>query len=542
MARSTHGRNIFVATLALLALACMVPPPLAAEDQPDSSPPFFGPEIPVLSAADSLAQSIDVPERLRAASADLNRSQRLWKAGRVVEAQIAAERLLSSMHQLRSQLPVSYAQNSQIISLIQQAGGMRLKCVRQHLALRPAFNPAPAEGDSTDSADGAESPDIADLPLSEAAMPSDSLMASPTAQDIQPENNDRVQKWIDFFTGRGRKTFAAWLNRSGKYMDMMVPVLQRNGMPPDLIHLVFVESGFNPTALSTSAASGPWQFVSGTARIFRLNVDGKFDERRDPKRSTEAAAQYLKHLYSLFHDWPLALAAYNSGEGTVLRALKSQNTFDYWSLKLPRQTEDYVPEFMAALTIARDPAAYGFDGKVSAPLAFDEIVVPGGSNLRVISYLTSASIDELKKLNPAILRRQAPRQNGGVVVRVPRGSGAQCLARLKTQDYPAALAAPEREPRRASARASHGRAGHHSRHAAHSKAKGKHAHGAAGHGKAAAHAKSHAAAGHSKTHAKSAGHSKSHAKSAVHAKSHAKSASASGSKSHHEGSTKGKGA
>lgn len=532
MARINHGRTTFCTVLALLAMACMVPPPLGAQDLPGSSLPLAGPETPVLSAADSLALSVDVPERLRLANAELSRSQRLWKSGRVVESQIASERLLSSMHELRTQLPVSYAQNSRIIVLIQQAGGMRLKCVRQHLSLRPSFNPDPAEEDSTDGTD------IADLPLSEVAMPSDSLLASATAQDIQPEANERVQKWIDFFTGRGRRTFAAWLDRSGKYVDMMVPVLQRNGMPPDLIHLVFVESGFNPTALSSSAASGPWQFVSGTARIFGLNVDGKFDERRDPKRSTEAAAQYLKHLYSLFHDWPLALAAYNSGEGTVLRALKAQNTFDYWSLKLPRQTQEYVPEFMAALTIAKDPAAYGFNSKVSAPLAFDEIVVPGGSNLRVISYLTSASVDELKKLNPAILRKQAPRQNGGVVVRVPRGTGSHCMARLKAQDYPAALAAPELEPRRASVRGHRARAGHHSSgHASKVNAGGKHSHRGKAHSKSGLHAKAgtHSRAG---AHPKAAAHGKAaaHARPSAHLRSHSKGASKGGSKGRHPAS------
>jgi membrane-bound lytic murein transglycosylase D len=368
--------------------------------------------------------------------------------------------------------------------------------------VRPSFGekPAPADADT--------GTDIADVPLSQASLPSDSLLASADAQQIQPESNDRVQKWIDFFTGRGRKTFSAWLQRSGSYMDMMVPVLERNGMPADLIHLVFVESGFNPKAFSSSAASGPWQFVRGTAQIFGLNVDAKFDERRDPARSTEAAAQYLKHLYSLFHDWPLALAAYNSGEGTVLRALKSQNTFDYWSLHLPRQTEDYVPEFMAALTIARDPAAFGFEGKLNPPLSFDQIVVPGGLNLRVLSYLTAAPLEELKNLNPAILRRQAPRTGGGVLVRVPRGTGAECINRLQAKDYPASLAAPEREPRRASAHAArHGRHGHGSKataahHRAHSSSTpGKHsAHGAKSTHAKSAHSKS--ASSHSTGHHK----------------------------------------
>ncbi|HVP38898.1 MAG TPA: transglycosylase SLT domain-containing protein, partial [Candidatus Saccharimonadales bacterium] len=408
-----------------------------------------------LSPADSLALQIDVPATLDRAAQELARCQGLLKAGRWMDAQRAAEQLLADLHELRQRVPLSYVQNQQFVRLVQQAGSVRLHCVRQHLSLRPAFQPPPAASEESQPAAGGEEPEGAPAggPTVGAApgpgLPTDSVLASPEAQQIVPESNDRVQHWIDFFSGRGHATFQAWLSRSGEYLDMMMPVLERNGLPPDLIHVVFVESGFNPKALSRSAASGPWQFVKSTARIFGLNVNPKVDERRDPKRSTEAAAQYLKHLYSLFHDWPLALAAYNSGEGTVLRALGRQNTFNYWSLNLPRQTRDYVPAFMAALTIAKDPAAYGFQGQaINPPLSFDEIPAPGGVNLKVLAYLTRSPIELLRRLNPAILRKQASPRDGGTMVRVPKGTGPEVLARLQARDYPAALARPEVETTR----------------------------------------------------------------------------------------------
>ena len=428
------GTRHITLIFALAVLGWTVPPPSAAQE----SPVFDGPETPVLTPADSLALQVDVTGRLAQAAVELNRYSRMWKDGRVVDAQMGAERLLASLHELRSSAPFSYSQNQEFIRLVQQAGGVRLHCVRTHLALRPRFEDATADSSDDGGALTASAP---------SDSPTDSLLATPAGQEILPEDNDRVQKWIDFFTGRGRSNFAGWLKRSGEYTDMMVPVLQKNGLPGDLIHLVFVESGFNPRAFSSSAASGPWQFVRSTAQIFGLSVNGQVDERRDPARSTEAAAQYLKHLYSLFHDWPLALAAYNSGEGTVLRALSKQNTMNYWALHLPRQTEDYVPEFMAALTIAKDPGAYGFEGVApNPPLSFEEVAIEGPVNLNVLAYLTRTPLDLLKKLNPGVLRRQAGSRDAQVVVRLPKGTGEQAIQRLRSGDYPGELSRTEPEP------------------------------------------------------------------------------------------------
>ncbi len=246
------------------------------------------------------------------------------------------------------------------------------------------------------------------------------------------ESHSLTQQWIEFFTGAGRSTFERWLKRSGRYMDLFRSVLQREGLPPDLVHLVFVESGFNMNARSVSAAVGPWQFVRGTAKLFGLTVDQWVDERKDPEKATVAAARYLKHLYSIFGDWPLAIASYNAGEGTVLRAVKAQGTTNYWDLKLPRQTEDYVPQFMAALAIARDPAKYGFDGvELDDPMAFDEIAVKGPVDLRAVARMAGSSYEELKELNPAVRHSAARGANGITTLRGPPGKGEELMKRMQ---------------------------------------------------------------------------------------------------------------
>lgn len=258
------------------------------------------------------------------------------------------------------------------------------------------------------------------------------VLNAPAVDAIEPQYNADVYRWIEFFTGAGRSVFERWLKRSGRYMDLFRAVLQKEGLPPDLVHLVFVESGFNLNARSVSAAVGPWQFLRSTGRLFGLTVNQWVDERRDPEKSTVAAARYLKHLYSIFGDWPLALASYNAGEGRVLRAIKSQGTTNYWDLRLPRQTEEYVPQFMAVLAISRDPEKYGFDAvEVEDPMAFDEIAFKGPVDLRAIAKLAECSYEDLRTLNPAVLRHAAHGANGVTTLRVPQGKGEILMQRLQ---------------------------------------------------------------------------------------------------------------
>lgn len=285
-------------------------------------------------------------------------------------------------------------------------------------AAKVAATPAPA-------------PEAAESARADSALDDRGLLDQPAIEDVPLQVNADVLNWIEFFTGAGRSTFERWLKRSGRYMELFRTVLQKEGLPPDLVHLVFVESGFNVNARSHAAAVGPWQFLRSTSRLFGLNVNQWVDERKDPEKATVAAARYLKHLYGIFGDWPLALASYNAGEGTVLRAIKSQGTTNYWDLKLPRQTEQYVPQFMAALAITRDPVKYGFsEVEFDDPMRFDEVSFKGAVDLRAIARLADCEVEELKDLNPAVRTLKLAGTGGVTTLRVPEGKSGILQQRL----------------------------------------------------------------------------------------------------------------
>ena len=261
----------------------------------------------------------------------------------------------------------------------------------------------------------------------------DPAWALPALDDsaIPVESHPMVDKWVHYFTGRGRPTFERWLERSGRYMDSMKAILEKEGVPTDLVHVVFVESGFNPQARSVASAVGPWQFIRGTANLFGLKVNSWVDQRKDPEASTVAAARYLKHLHGLFNSWPLALASYNAGEGAVGRAIKRQGTRDFWSLRLPEETRNYVPKFMAVLAISRDPSRYGFDRvAIAEPLAFDEVTIPGPVDLRALAEACGTDVAKIRDLNPQFLRSAAPAQGNEVTLRVPDGAGEELMESL----------------------------------------------------------------------------------------------------------------
>lgn len=286
---------------------------------------------------------------------------------------------------------------------------------------RPVGTPAPPATPATPWPASSRTPEMtATEPIAPEGDPA--VINQPAVDDIELQMNADVLKYIAFFTGSGRSTFERWLKRSGRYMELFRSVLQKEGLPPDLVHLVFVESGFNVNARSYAAAVGPWQFMRATSLMFGLNVNQWVDERKDPEKATVAAARYLKHLYGIFGDWPLALASYNAGEGTVMRAIKHQGTTNYWELRLPKQTEDYVPQFMAALAISREPVKYGFgDIAFDDPMRFDEVALKGTVDLRAVAKLAECTFEELKELNPSARTTMLKGTNGITTVRVPEG-------------------------------------------------------------------------------------------------------------------------
>lgn len=245
----------------------------------------------------------------------------------------------------------------------------------------------------------------------------------------------RIDKFIRYFQTKGRDRFEIWLARSGRYSDMMRGILAKHGMPGDLVYLALIESGFSPNAYSVARAAGPWQFIAGTGRRYGLRIDWWADERRDYEKSTHAAAAYLRDLYGIFDSWPLAAAAYNAGENRIQRAVARYKTEDFGKLirhrYLPRETKDYVPKMLAALTIAKDPDRYGFGNvRYDDPLAFDKVVIPGGTDLAVLGGIIGVPVESLREWNPELRRFCTPPNTETYEIRLPEGFGLIAAERL----------------------------------------------------------------------------------------------------------------
>ena len=248
---------------------------------------------------------------------------------------------------------------------------------------------------------------------------------------IPIDANPRVAASVRFFQTRGRATYVAWTKRSGRYRDLILRILRAEGIPEDFLYLAMIESGFNPHAYSRARAAGLWQFILPTARLEGLRYDHWVDERRDPVRSTRAAARHLKSLYAELGDWRLVAASYNAGRGRVQRAIQRAGVSDYWKLSLPQETQQYVPLLMAATVIGKRPQLFGFDAlEVEPPLRFEDVQISGYVDLKVAARTMGISLASLKRLNPELRRViTPPRAKGRYSLHVPPGKGAAFLTR-----------------------------------------------------------------------------------------------------------------
>ncbi|MGA8492018.1 MAG: LysM peptidoglycan-binding domain-containing protein [Terriglobales bacterium] len=235
-----------------------------------------------------------------------------------------------------------------------------------------------------------------------------------THSDLPLMMTDPVASYINYFSTRGRGTLERALARSGRYDEMIRRVLKEEGVPQDLIYLAQAESGFHPLALSRAGARGMWQFMASRATGYGLERDWWVDERQDPEKSTRAAARHLKDLYNEFGDWYLAMAAYNSGPGTVQNAVKRTGYADYWQLYkrnvLPKETRNYVPIILAVTIMAKNPAQYGLDKVVTEkPEPYDTVKIDYPVDLRLVAECVDVSASTLQDLNPSLLRLTTPK-------------------------------------------------------------------------------------------------------------------------------------
>jgi membrane-bound lytic murein transglycosylase D len=244
--------------------------------------------------------------------------------------------------------------------------------------------------------------------------------------DIPIVINARVDQFIQIFQTTFRYKFVTWLARSEKYIPFMKNLLKEHGLPEDLVYIALIESGFDPYAYSRSKASGPWQFVFWTGKRYGLRVNWWVDERRDPEKSTIAAAKYLKDLYERFSSWHLAAAGYNAGENKIVTAMRRFRTEDFWKLTnyryLKPETKNYVPQMIAAALIAKDPEKYGFtDVEYQEPLRYEKVKIPELTDLSLIAKSCETSLEEIKDLNPELRRGVTPPNQTEYEIKIPYG-------------------------------------------------------------------------------------------------------------------------
>lgn len=293
-----------------------------------------------------------------------------------------------------------------------------------HKDLGKTTNTQQAQGDEV------EIKDISSFRLSDPEGPK---VVDQELEAIPTEVNPLVEKWITYFQGRGREHMEKYLARSSRYEKLMKKVLRDNGLPEDLFYIALIESGFSSQATSHAAAVGYWQFIRGTGKRYGLDINAFVDERRDPVFATQAAAEYFKGLYSVFGSWYLAMASYNVGENRVKREVMNHYTRDFWELarknRLPKETINYVPKFIAAKLIAKDPVKYGFeDIDYLPPIEFDHITVAKAVNMRQMADKLNVNYEDFKALNPKYKGEVAPVKGAELTLRVPPGTATQALA------------------------------------------------------------------------------------------------------------------
>jgi membrane-bound lytic murein transglycosylase D len=247
--------------------------------------------------------------------------------------------------------------------------------------------------------------------------------------------NPLIQQFLNYYQGRGRSTMEVGLRRSGQYIPMAREIFRQEGVPEDIAWLGQVESAWRPKAQSWAAASGLWQFIPSTGARFGLRQTAWVDERNSFEKATRASARYLKWLYNRYHNWELAIGAYNTGEGNVDRAIRRAGVADFWAIYpyIAQETRNYVPNILAVILVAKSPERYGFGNVQRMPRIdkqYDTINVPPGTSLHLLAGLTDSHIDTLRSINPELRRDTSP-GNEAYHVRVPAGKGRVAVELLK---------------------------------------------------------------------------------------------------------------
>ena len=329
-----------------------------------------------------------------------------YRKGRLLEAKLQFDRAVDLMLSSGIDIKSDPQLQDEFDRIIDQVNALEMDALKLGNGFAPKVEPSPADvaSDVTFEVD----PNIVAKAKTELAT---------TKSDLPLVVNDYVAGFINFFANsqRGHNTLLHSFQRAGRYKAMIQRVMGEEGVPQDLIYLAVAESSFQPRALNArSGAGGMWQFMPhGDYGLVR---NGYVDERFDPEKSTRSYARYMKFLYNQLGDWYLAMAAYDWGAGNVQRAVQKTGYADFWELykrnNLPGETKNYVPEILAAIIIANHPTQYGFDDvTLDPPVLTDTVTINYSVDLRLVSDLVNAPVDELVALNPSLLRMTTPPDN-----------------------------------------------------------------------------------------------------------------------------------
>jgi membrane-bound lytic murein transglycosylase D len=302
---------------------------------------------------------------------------------------------------------------------------------------RPGLQPTQEEDEGAQKAEPAPIDEVNEVtpPLDPNVKAKAEADVKATRSDLPLMLTDPVAGYINYFSTRGKGTLERALTRAGRYREMIQNVLREQGVPQDLVYLAQAESGFYPQALSRAGARGMWQFMSSRARGYGLQRNYWIDERMDPEKATRAAARHLKDLYNQFGDWYLAMAAYNSGPGTVQQAVRRTGYADYWELYkrsvLPKETRNYVPIILAMTIMTKNPAQYGLDDVVpERPVPFDTVKLDYSVDLRLVGQCVDVPVSTLLDLNPTLLRYVTPKEQE-FELRLPSGTKTAYLRAIE---------------------------------------------------------------------------------------------------------------
>ena len=252
-------------------------------------------------------------------------------------------------------------------------------------------------------------------------------------------DEEELDKWMTVYTtGQGKERVKAALERSGKYSKMIKEILKEYDLPQELQYLPIIESLFNNNTVSRAKAVGLWQIMAHRGRALGLNINYWIDERKDPVKATKAAAKYLKQLYAMFNDWHLALAAYNRGEYGILRDLKFSNAPSALEMSkrkaIPKETQNYVPQFIVAVKIAQNPEEYGFDDiEYQEPDEYDTVLINKVADLKVVAKCADTTVDVIKELNPALQAWCTPHGYKNFELKIPEGSQSLFLENINNE-------------------------------------------------------------------------------------------------------------